>query len=1838
MVVWIPDASEVFAKGEVLRTETLENKVSRKPEEYAVVQLLRNGAEEVKVSAADVVPANPSSFDKVANMSELTHLNEPSLLHNLELRYKESMIYTYSGLFLVAINPYKDLQLYSDEKIHFYHSVGQGQLRQPDTPPHVFVVAEEAYRNLVQNKSDQSILVTGESGAGKTENTKKILKYLATINSHRDALFSSASSENFEMKILQSNPILESFGNAQTVRNNNSSRFGKFIKVEFDDSGSITGAHIEWYLLEKSRILSQNSAERNYHIFYQLLSGLSMDDDLRSILQIESIRCDDYKILAGSNHNVSDVDDGQGFSELLRAFEIVGFNESEVQNIFKICSIILHLGNIEFKSSKSEQASFANSTSTVCKLLGVDVSNFETAVLKPKYRAGREWVTKAQNSIQAKSTLDSLARTLYESLFSHIVKLINRNLDCDNNVSTNYIGLLDIAGFEIFENNSFEQLCINYTNEKLQQFFNHYMFVLEQSEYLKENIEWDYVDYAVNLQLNINLLEQREKPAGILPLLDEEAILPKSSDESFFSKMISSWEKNSSQFKRSKKPMSFILKHYAGEVEYNVDGWLSKNKDSINEFLLSSLSNSSNSLVSTFFTENNANTNKNSFRTTSSRHREQQISLLKQLSSTEPHFVRCIIPNTMKKSLKFDRALILEQLRYNGVLEGIRIAREGYPNRLEFHDFYRKYRLMLNHPNTEHDSKIGQANVKNQCQCIIDLLSLGAHDYKIGKSKLFFKAGILAIIEAKKDEMLNTIIGQFGSLTRGNSMRKRTQERMKYISATKRMTTAFRNYSKSLQDPWFELLVRAQPQLENKYDAKTNSLAQQNKTLKQQLSELNKDRNNTHTKNMLMLEDLTQVKSTLKTEMEKLKANEIRLADVIKRRNLLEDELKNSNQLKAGLNEKLLALEEKCEFKEQEIEASKKLLNEKENMVKELTNRNKKYEDQIANLTEDSNSHNIKLEDITIARHRLEEECRSLKKELRDKEDQILSLKSQVNVTNNELESKLMTLEKNCTNAMTKLKGFVSENSILKKKLDELEFEHTSATQKLLRKTKEIEQLNIETRTLRARLDDIVTEKGEIIEQNSQLKAKLLAINADLREEKNKTAELLSENSKLEEDLNKHKKLIRDGSELESSNYQTNRSYRLPPSYEGADRDDHAAPSPFNKLELNKLGRSDYDHRNFNSSHLEKEYREAIEENKKIISKLRYVETRLASASFDNQKFRGQVKKLTEILKASNSNINLDAELKNLQVPEINVEKLLLEIEDLKSEKNSSQKIVTNNTENHLTPIHNSDDQSINTLNNTLSPVTPLKDRTNEYLNRSTPTRMLDVTKNGEGLKALKMENYELQQYLGDNNSKLAVLTHRLNQTEAKNILFKDQVDRLESELSTSHKQRGLLSERAEHYKQEYENCLRDLHHKETELAEYMRSFSQAQEDAAAMSALVEDLKKLNREKDRIILERDNLKTDLEIKLQENAIELKKVHDINEVLESDLIHLKERLANADDHTRYVEQISALNQELEQFTATESELKKQISTLKYQLSTSNNDYQIKISEMAKEIDHYSHLVDVLGSERDKTDASLNELKRKMESTEAELESLKREIVDINEDRSNLKNKCSSLRDEMGILRENYNSSVAENKKLVDNINYLEDTLKLHLEQTNRNDNFVNGLQKDLALLKTKLDEEKHNNIDLSEENLSLKKVNDQISQNLAKLQSTLSDTTEKDAWLLRIQELQSRVSEETNAKYEEIKKNTLLERNLEELKSLNTQQEKVIDIANKDRNTLESSLKVYNERLEEMEKYLTRQETELNSSKRDNFVHIDRIAQLERELRIWKNRAGDLAAGYQSTGY
>merc|ERR1712102_210972 len=608
---------------------------------------------EVKVFKEDqVCQVNPGNYDCSADMADLTYLGDACVLWNSVVRYKNELIYTYSGLFCIAINPYKRFPIYTQRTMEIYMG-----MRRTECPPHIFGVAEGSYQGMMNAGKNQSILITGESGAGKTENTKKVISYFASIGATGKK---KEGEPGLEDKIVQTNPVLEAWGNAKTVRNDNSSRFGKFIRIWFNAGGKLSGADMVVYLLEKSRLTFQQPLERCYHAFYNIMSDQVPDCKAKCLLSVNIL---DYWYVSQGKLTVPSIDDKEDMQFAHEAFMALGFTQQEEYDVYKNTACMMHMGNLTkdfVPVGKEEQAEVKDDTNAqkVASLCGIDCEWMINYFCKPKLKVGTEWVSKGQTCSGASNSVGGIGRKVYELVFRFITDKCNLTLIDPTMKKTNYIGCLDIAGFEIFDYNGFEQICINFVNEKLQQFFNQHMFTLEQEEYVKEGIEWANVDFGMDLQVCITMFE---KPVGLLAILEEESLFPKATDQTFCAKLHENLlgKPGCENFQKANpKPgpnAHFAVVHYAAIVSYNLTGWLEKNKDPLNDTIVEMMKNGGNAMLIKCFADHPGQPleapkdqdrkKKGGGKTVSSYFKGQLDDLMTTLYKTEPHFIRCVVPN-----------------------------------------------------------------------------------------------------------------------------------------------------------------------------------------------------------------------------------------------------------------------------------------------------------------------------------------------------------------------------------------------------------------------------------------------------------------------------------------------------------------------------------------------------------------------------------------------------------------------------------------------------------------------------------------------------------------------------------------------------------------------------------------------------------------------------------------------------------------------------------------------------------------------------------------------------------------------------------------------------------------------------------------------------------------------------------------------------------------------------------------------------------------------------------------------------------------------------------------
>ena len=719
--------------------------------------------------------------DRLDDLTNLSHLNDPAVLNTIHCRYQDNIIYTYSGLVLVSLNPYCDLGLYGDSLIQAYSGKSRGELE-----PHLFAVAEDAFRSMQRDQRNQSIIISGESGAGKTISARYVMRYFASAaNAHL-----SKDSTTIESRVLASNPILEAFGNAKTTRNDNSSRFGKYVQIFFDRNDEITGAAIKTYLLEKTRVVKQSPGERNYHVFYQLIEGST--NEMKKELFLDSVTWKDFEYLKAAGGLIENVNDSKEFEETVKSMKIAGFPENIQLKIFKILAAILHLGNLTFQSDEENYAILAENDVNLMKFAQL-LNATEKAEELARWFTSKQLITKLEsveiklNVKQAEAARDAVAKFLYSKVFEFIVKKLNELLEPTEKGANNskFIGVLDIYGFEKFDQNSFEQFCINYANEKLQHEFNQQVFKLEQELYEREQIEWSFINFSDN-QPCIDLIEIR---GGLLDLLDEECRFPNGGDQSFLDKIKAEIPKNGSDISGYlgkdplELPTTFTIKHFAYDVAYSVDGFLEKNRDLVPSEIIRILEDSESEFIS-----KNSTLSRTS---TGSAFRESLRDLMKIIQITQVHYIRCIKPNNFKATMTFEPNFVMQQLRAGGIIETIKISAAGYPARWSFEEFFSRYRLLnvrIENAVSSDYRELSTELLKGQ----VDYLRDG--EYQVGKTQIFLRAGILAKLEKIRSQTLKTAASLIQSQFRGfwatNDVKKQFQQIILIQSAFK-MKRAF---------------------------------------------------------------------------------------------------------------------------------------------------------------------------------------------------------------------------------------------------------------------------------------------------------------------------------------------------------------------------------------------------------------------------------------------------------------------------------------------------------------------------------------------------------------------------------------------------------------------------------------------------------------------------------------------------------------------------------------------------------------------------------------------------------------------------------------------------------------------------------------------------------------------------------------------------------------------------------------------------------------------------------------------------------------------------------------
>ncbi|KAJ4947451.1 hypothetical protein JOQ06_009486 [Pogonophryne albipinna] len=1115
---YVSDVKELFLKGMILKKD--DGKVT--------VKVLTTEEERV-VKEEDVFPMNPPKYDKIEDMVMMTHLNEASVLYNLKERYASWMIYTYSGLFCATVNPYKMLPVYDMEVVNAY----RGKKRM-EAPPHIYSVSDNAYQFMLIDRENQSVLITGESGAGKTVNTKRVIQYFATI-SVGGGKARDTSKGSLEDQIIAANPLLEAYGNAKTVRNDNSSRFGKFIRIHFHASGKLASADIETYLLEKSRVAFQLPDERGYHIFYQMMTAHIPELIELSLLSTNPY---DFPMCSQGHITVASIDDKVELEATDNAIDILGFTNDEKMSIYKMTGAVLHHGNMKFKQKQREEQAEPDGTENADKvayLLGLNSTDMLKALCYPRVKVGNEYVTKGQTVPQVSNAVPALAKSIYERMFLWMVVRINQMLDTKQ-PRQYYIGVLDIAGFEIFDYNSMEQLCINFTNEKLQQFFNHTMFVLEQQEYKKEGIIWEFIDFGMDLAACIELIE---KPMGIFSILEEECMFPKASDSSFKNKLYDQHLGKNKAFEKpkpvkGKAEAHFSMVHYAGTVDYNVTGWLDKNKDPLNDSVILLYQKSSVKLLGLLYPpvveEKGGKGGKKkggSMQTVSSQFRENLGKLMTNLRATHPHFVRCLIPNETKTPGLMENFLVIHQLRCNGVLEGIRICRKGFPSRIPYADFKQRYKIL-------NASVIPEGQFmdnKKASEKLLGSIDVPHDEYRFGHTKVFFKAGLLGTLEEMRDEKLASLVTMTQAICRGFHMRRACVDMLarRHVENSKDAIYTIQYNVRSFMNvkhwPWMKVYYKIKPLLQSAETEKELANMKENyDKMKSDLATALAKKKELEQKMVSLLQEKNDLTLQVSSEGENLSDAEERCEGLIKSKIQLEAKLKETTERLEDEEEMNAELTAKKRKLEDECSELKKDIDDLELTLAKVANEKHATENKVKNLTEEMASQDESIVKLTKEKKALQEAHQQTLDDLQAEEDKVNTLtkaKTKLEQQVDDLEGSLeqeKKLRMDLERTKRKLEGDLklAQESIMdlendKQQSDEKIKKKDFECSQLLSKIEDEQSLGAQLQKKIKELQARIEEQEEEIEAERAARAKVEKQRADLSRELEEISERLEE-------------------------------------------------------------------------------------------------------------------------------------------------------------------------------------------------------------------------------------------------------------------------------------------------------------------------------------------------------------------------------------------------------------------------------------------------------------------------------------------------------------------------------------------------------------------------------------------------------------------------------------------------------------------------------------------------------------------------------------------------------
>ncbi|NXA43497.1 MYH1B protein, partial [Eudromia elegans] len=1631
--VFVVHAKESYVKSKVQSKEG--GKVTVKTE----------GGETLTVKEDQVFSMNPPKYDKIEDMAMMTHLHEPAVLYNLKERYAAWMIYTYSGLFCVTVNPYKWLPVYNPEVVLAY----RGKKRQ-EAPPHIFSISDNAYQFMLTDRENQSILITGESGAGKTVNTKRVIQYFATIAASGEKKKEEQPQQagkmqgTLEDQIISANPLLEAFGNAKTVRNDNSSRFGKFIRIHFGATGKLASADIETYLLEKSRVTFQLKAERSYHIFYQIMSNKK--PELIEMLLITTNPYD-FPYVSQGEITVPSIDDQEELMATDSAIDILGFTADEKVAIYKLTGAVMHYGNLKFKQKQREEQAEPDGTEVADKaayLMGLNSADLLKALCYPRVKVGNEYVTKGQTVQQVYNSVGALAKSVFEKMFLWMVVRINQQLDTKQ-PRQYFIGVLDIAGFEIFDFNSLEQLCINFTNEKLQQFFNHHMFVLEQEEYKKEGIDWEFIDFGMDLAACIELIE---KPMGIFSILEEECMFPKATDTSFKNKLYDQHLGKSNNFQKPKPTKGkveahFSLVHYAGTVDYNITGWLEKNKDPLNETVVGLYQKSSLKTLALLFAsvggaeaESSGGGKKggkkkgSSFQTVSALFRENLNKLMSNLRSTHPHFVRCLIPNETKTPGAMEHELVLHQLRCNGVLEGIRICRKGFPSRILYADFKQRYKVLNASAIPE-----GQfIDSKKASEKLLGSIDVDHTQYKFGHTKVFFKAGLLGLLEEMRDEKLAELITRTQAICRGFLMRvefKKMMERRESIFCIQYNVRSFMNVK---HWPWMKLFFKIKPLLKS---------AESEKEM-----------------------------ANMKEEFEKTK-----------------EELAKSEAKRKELEEKMVSLLQEKNDLQLQVQAEADGLADAEERCDQLIKTKIQLEAKIKELIERAEDEEEMNAELTAKKRKLEDECSELKKDIDDLELTLAKVEKEKHATENKV--------KNLTEEMAALDENIAKLTKEKKALQEA---HQQTLDDLQAEEDKVNTLTKAKTKLEQQVDDL---EGSL-EQEKKLRMDLerakRKLEGDLKMAHESTMDLENDKQQLDEKLKKKDFEI---SQIQSK-IEDEQALAMQLQKKIKELQAMVPPVPQarieeleEEIEAERASRAKAEKQRAELSRELEEISERLEEaggataaqidmNKKREAEFQKMRRDLEEATLQHEATAAALRK-----KHADSTAELGEQIDNLQRVKQKLEKekseLKMEIDDLASNMESVSKAKANlekmcrTLEDQLSEIKTKEEEHQCTINDISAQRARLQTEAGEY-SRQVEEKDALISQLTRGKQAFTQQIEELKRHLEEEIKAKNALAHALQSARHDCDLLREQYE--EEQEAKGELQRALSKANSEvaQWRTKYET---DAIQRTEELEEAKKKLAQRLQDAEEhVEAVNSKCASLEKTKQRLQNEVEDLMIDVERSNAACAALDKKQKNFDKILSEWKQKYEETQAELEASQK---ESRTLSTELFKMKNAYEESLDHLETLKRE----NKNLQQEISDLTEQIAEGGKAVHELEKVKKQIEQEKSEIQAALEEAEASLEHEEGKIVriqlELNQVKSEVDRKIAEKDEEIDQLKRN-------NLRVVES---MQSTLDAEIRSRN-----------DALRLKKKMEG------DLNEIEIQLSHANRQAAEaqkNLRNTQAVLKDT-------------------------------------------------------------------------------------------------------------------------------